>query len=161
MRPIHSLAFHPKGDTISPMRRTLSEPFTTNSPPPSVPGKHRASVRMTALSSPARLLTIPLLRVLMKRSKQREPKGEPHATTGQPFWRDWLLCQGILVPEFWQLSATLSTANQLRNWASLISSSLSSSAGKRHWSASWKTARKACLNSRQFTNISNSAETSL
>ncbi|KAG7216296.1 hypothetical protein INR49_021700, partial [Caranx melampygus] len=94
VRPIHSLAFQPNGDTISPMRHTLSAPSTTNNPPPSVPGKQRASVRMTALSSPARLLMIPLLRVLMKRSKQREPKGEPHATTGLPFWRDELLCHG-------------------------------------------------------------------
>lgn len=162
VRPIHSFAFQQNGDTITPIRRTSPVLFATNTPPPSVPGKHLASVRMTALSSPARLLTIPLLRVLMNRSRQREPNGEPQAMTGWPFWREEQLCQGIASePRPSTFSFVFRTANQLRNRASLISSLSSASAWKRHWSAPWKTAWKASWNSKQFTSAISWAETSL
>lgn len=161
-RPIHSVAFHPKGDTMTPTSLTSLGLFIRNRPPPSLPGRHLASVRMTALSSPLRLLMMPRLRVPMNRSRQREPNGEPHATTGSPFWRDALLWQGVALTSEDSPSTTLvlRTANQLRNWASLANSSSSSPVWKRHWSTSWNTDWKACWNSWQFTNRSNSAGTS-
>lgn len=162
VRPIHSFAFQQKGDTITPIKCTLSASFTTNTPPPSVPGKHLASVRRTAFSSPARLLMMPLLMVLMNRSRQREPKGEPQAITGWPLWRKEQLCHGIdseLRPS--TLSFVVSSANQLRNLASLISSPSSSSPWKRHWSATWKTVWNASSNSKQLTSATSWAENSL
>lgn len=158
-RPIHSVDFHPKGDTTTPMSLTSLGLFMRNRPPPSVPGRHLASVRMTALSSPFRLLMMPRLRVPLNRSRQREPNGDPHATTGSPFRREALLWQGVALKSEDPPGTTLvlRTANQLRNWASLANSSSSSPARNRHWSASWNTDWKACWNSWQFTNRSNSA----
>lgn len=161
VNPIHSFAFQQNEDTMTPIRCTLVL-FTTNTPPPSVPGKHLASVSMMTLSSPVRLLTIPLLRVLMNRSRQREPKGEPQARTVSPFWREEQLCQGIdsdLRPS--TFSHVLRIANQLRNRASLISSLSSSSPWKRQWSASWKSVWNASSNSEHLKSATNWAETSL
>lgn len=162
-RPIHSVAFHPKGDTMTPISLTSLGLVIRNRPPPSVPGRHLASVRMTALSSPLRLLTMPRLRVPRKRSGQREPNGEPQATTWSPFRRVPLLWQGVDLTSEDSPSITLvlRTANQLRNWASLANCSSSSQEWKRHWSASWNADWKACWNSWQLTSRSNSAGTSL